>query len=149
VSFVHLSSPDETPEPIPTDYALTTTHNLISTMLDAHLSQGNDLSVEVNDVAWQRSLDMNDCALRKTVVGLAGKTGGTPRKDGFKLTAASELMAVLCLADGLAANACALTRGRPRGAEKMNRAHCDSVNERTVQFSRGNRSCPQPARNAV
>lgn len=95
MSFVHLSSPDETPEPIPTDYALTTIHNLISTMLDAHLSQGNDLSVEVNDVAWQRSLDMNDCALRKTVVGLAGKTGGTSREDGFKLTAASQLMPVL------------------------------------------------------
>ena len=83
-------------------HALTAAHNLISAMLDARLSQGNDLGVDVNDVAWQRSLDMNDRALRQTVVGLGGKTGGTPREDGFKLTAASELMAVLCLADGLA-----------------------------------------------
>ncbi|MFB6167216.1 MAG: formate--tetrahydrofolate ligase, partial [Haloferacaceae archaeon] len=82
-------------------HALTAAHNLVAAMLDARLSQGNDLDIDVNDVAWKRSLDMNDRALRETVVGLGGKTGGTPREDGFKLTAASELMAVLCLADGL------------------------------------------------
>jgi formate--tetrahydrofolate ligase len=82
-------------------HALTSAHNLISAMLDARLSQGNDLDINVNDVAWKRSLDMNDRALRKTVVGLGGETGGTPREDGFKLTAASELMAVLCLASDL------------------------------------------------
>ena len=82
-------------------HALTAAHNLIAAMLDAQLSQGNDLDIDVNDVAWKRSLDMNDRALRQTVVGLGGERGGTPREDGFKLTAASELMAVLCLADGL------------------------------------------------
>jgi formate--tetrahydrofolate ligase len=83
-------------------HALTSAHNLIAAMLDARLSQGNDLDIDVNDVSWKRALDMNDRALRQTVVGLGGETGGTPREDGFELTAASELMAVLCLADGLA-----------------------------------------------
>jgi formate--tetrahydrofolate ligase len=82
-------------------HALTSAHNLISAMLDAKISQGNDLEIDINDVAWERALDMNDRALRNTVVGLGGKTGGTPREDGFKLTAASELMAVLCLASDL------------------------------------------------
>ncbi|MBX0324460.1 formate--tetrahydrofolate ligase [Halomicroarcula sp. F13] len=82
-------------------HALTAAHNLIAAMLDARLSQGNDLDINVNDVAWKRALDMNDRALRETVVGLGGESGGTPREDGFKLTAASELMAVLCLASDL------------------------------------------------
>jgi len=82
-------------------HALTSAHNLIAAMLDARLSQGNDLDIDVNDVAWKRSIDMNDRALRQTVVGLGGKSGGTPREGGFKLTAASELMAVLCLAEDL------------------------------------------------
>ncbi|MEF8899927.1 MAG: formate--tetrahydrofolate ligase [Halovenus sp.] len=82
-------------------HALTSAHNLIAAMLDARLSQGNDLDIDVNEVAWKRALDMNDRALRKTVVGLGGNSGGTPREDGFELTAASELMAVLCLATDL------------------------------------------------
>jgi len=82
-------------------HALTSAHNLIAAMLDARLSQGNDLDINVNDVAWKRALDMNDRALRQTVVGLGGESGGTPREGGFKLTAASELMAVLCLAQDL------------------------------------------------
>ena len=82
-------------------HALTSAHNLIAAMLDARLSQGNDLDIDINDVAWKRALDMNDRALRETVVGLGGKTGGTPREDGFKLTAASELMAAICLAQDL------------------------------------------------
>ena len=82
-------------------HALTSAHNLIAAMLDARLSQGNDLGIDVNDVAWPRALDMNDRALRKTVVGLGGKSGGTPRENNFILTAASELMAVLCLAEDL------------------------------------------------
>ncbi|WP_324759414.1 formate--tetrahydrofolate ligase [Haloarcula montana] len=82
-------------------HALTAAHNLIAAMLDARLSQGNDLDININDVAWKRALDMNDRALRQTVVGLGGETGGTPREDGFKLTAASELMAALCLAEDL------------------------------------------------
>ena len=82
-------------------HALTAAHNLIAAMLDARLSQGNDLDININDVAWKRALDMNDRALRQTVVGLGGEKGGTPREDGFKLTAASELMAALCLAEDL------------------------------------------------
>ncbi|MFB6128066.1 MAG: formate--tetrahydrofolate ligase, partial [Halolamina sp.] len=82
-------------------HALTSAHNLIAAMLDAHISQGNDLDVDVNDVEWPRAMDMNDRALRETVVGLGGSSGGTPREDGFILTAASELMAVLCLAEDL------------------------------------------------
>ncbi len=83
-------------------HALTAAHNLISAMLDAHITKGNALDVDVNEIVWKRSIDMNDRALRNTVVGLGGKTGGIPREDGFLLTAASELMAVLCLAGDLA-----------------------------------------------
>ena len=82
-------------------HALTAAHNLISAMLDTHLSKGNELDIDVNEVTWKRSIDMNDRALRQTVIGLGGKSGGTPREGGFLLTAASELMAVLCLADSL------------------------------------------------
>jgi formate--tetrahydrofolate ligase len=82
-------------------HALTSAHNLIAAMLDARISQGNDLDIDINDVEWPRAVDMNDRALRQTVVGLGGKSGGTPREDGFILTAASELMAVLCLASDL------------------------------------------------
>ncbi|RYJ08488.1 formate--tetrahydrofolate ligase [Halogeometricum borinquense] len=82
-------------------HALTSAHNLIAAMLDAKISQGSELEIDVNDVEWPRALDMNDRVLRETVVGLGGKTGGTPREDGFLLTAASELMAVLCLASDL------------------------------------------------
>jgi formate--tetrahydrofolate ligase len=70
-------------------------------MLDNHLYQGKEPDIDVNEVRWKRSIDMNDRALRETVVGLGGSTGGIPREDGFLLTAASEMMAVLCLADGI------------------------------------------------
>jgi formate--tetrahydrofolate ligase len=83
-------------------HALTAAHNLISAMLDAHVYHGNEAGIDVNDVVWPRALDMNDRALREVAVGLGGKTGGVPREEGFILTAASELMAVLCLADSLA-----------------------------------------------
>ncbi|AEM59320.1 formate--tetrahydrofolate ligase (plasmid) [Haloarcula hispanica N601] len=82
-------------------HALTSAHNLIAAMLDAKISQGDDLNIDINNVSWPRAIDMNDRALRETVVGLGGKTGGTPREDSFLLTAASELMAVLCLASDL------------------------------------------------
>ncbi|WP_246989385.1 formate--tetrahydrofolate ligase [Halorientalis marina] len=82
-------------------HALTAAHNLISAMLDAKLTNDDDFDVDVTDVRWPRAIDMNDRALRNLVVGLGGKTGGTPREDNFLLTAASELMAALCLADGL------------------------------------------------
>ena len=82
-------------------HALTSAHNLISTMLDNHIKQGNELDVAVNWVNWPRAMDMNDRVLRETVVGLGGDVTGVPREDGFILTAASELMAVLCLADSI------------------------------------------------
>jgi formate--tetrahydrofolate ligase len=82
-------------------HALTSAHNLIAAMLDAKISQGDDLDIDINNVSWPRAIDMNDRALRETVVGLGGKTGGTPREDNFILTAASELMAVLCLASDI------------------------------------------------
>ncbi|MFB6300151.1 MAG: formate--tetrahydrofolate ligase [Halobacteriales archaeon] len=81
-------------------HALTAAHNLISTMLDNHIRQNTAPRIDTKAVAWKRAIDMNDRALRETVVGL-GDTGGTAREDGFLLTAASELMAVLCLADSL------------------------------------------------
>ena len=83
-------------------HALTSAHNLISTMLDNHVKQGNDLDIAVNWVNWPRAIDMNDRVLRETTVGLGGDVTGVPREDGFILTAASELMAVLCLADSIA-----------------------------------------------
>jgi formate--tetrahydrofolate ligase len=82
-------------------HALTSAHNLISTMLDNHIKQHNDLEIAVNWVNWPRAIDMNDRVLRETVIGLGGDVTGVPREDGFILTAASELMAVLCLADSL------------------------------------------------
>ncbi|RLM53852.1 formate--tetrahydrofolate ligase [Halobellus sp. Atlit-31R] len=82
-------------------HALTSAHNLVSAMLDAKISQSDEFDIDINDVSWPRALDMNDRALRDIVVGLGGKTGGTPREERFLLTAASELMAVLCLAEDL------------------------------------------------
>jgi len=83
-------------------HALTSAHNLVSTMLDNHIKQGNELDIAVNWVNWPRAIDMNDRVLRETVVGLGGDVTGVPREDGFILTAASEMMAVLCLADSIA-----------------------------------------------
>ena len=82
-------------------HALTSAHNLIAAMLDNHIMQGNELNIDVTQVNWPRAIDMNDRALRETVIGLGGETNGVPRQDEFILTAASELMAVLCLADSL------------------------------------------------
>ncbi|WP_135806535.1 formate--tetrahydrofolate ligase [Halorussus marinus] len=82
-------------------HALTAAHNLIAAMVDNHIKTGADPEIDVNRVEWPRAIDMNDRALRETVVGLGG-AGGVPREDGFRLTAASELMAVLSLAEDLA-----------------------------------------------
>jgi formate--tetrahydrofolate ligase len=79
-------------------HALTAAHNLISAMLDAHISKGNELNIEMTSVAWPRAVDHNDRALRQTVVG-AGESAGVTRMDEHVLTAASELMAILCLAE--------------------------------------------------
>ena len=82
-------------------HALTAAHNLVSAMLDNHIKQGNEHDISVNRVQWPRVLDMDDRVLREVVVGLGGDVTGVPREENFILTAASELMAVLCLADGL------------------------------------------------
>jgi formate--tetrahydrofolate ligase len=79
-------------------HAVTAAHNLIAAMIDAERTHGNDLDIEPDSVVWGRALDVNDRALRNTVIGLGGEVNGPPREDSFLITAASELMAVLCLA---------------------------------------------------
>ncbi|OYR56159.1 formate--tetrahydrofolate ligase [Halorubrum halodurans] len=82
-------------------HALTAAHDLIAAALDNHLHQGNELEIDPRRVDWPRALDVNDRALRETVVGLGGPTRGVPREDEFVITAASELTAVLGLASDL------------------------------------------------
>ncbi len=79
-------------------HAVTAAHNLLSAMLDAHIYNGNELGLDLNQIAWQRTMDMNDRALRNMVIGLGGKANGVPRESGFVITAASEVMACLALA---------------------------------------------------
>jgi formate--tetrahydrofolate ligase len=83
-------------------HAVTSAHNLLSAMLDNHLHWGNALGLDPRRVFWRRAVDMNDRALRHLVLGLGGPGQGVPREDGFDITVASEVMAILCLADGLA-----------------------------------------------
>jgi formate--tetrahydrofolate ligase len=83
-------------------HAVTAAHNLVSAVIDAERTHGNDLDIEPDSVAWDRALDVNDRALRNTVIGLGGRVNGPPREDSFLITAASELMAVLCLATDIA-----------------------------------------------
>ena len=83
-------------------HAITAAHNLLSAAIDNHLHFGNKLQLEPRTVIWRRVLDMNDRALRKILVGLGGRTMGVPRETGFDITAASEIMAILCLANDLA-----------------------------------------------
>ncbi|MCD8511481.1 MAG: formate--tetrahydrofolate ligase [Bacillus sp. (in: Bacteria)] len=82
-------------------HAITTAHNALAAMLDNHIHQGNQLNIDVRRVVWKRVLDMNDRALRNVVVGLGGPLQGVPRQDGFDITVASEIMAILCLSKDL------------------------------------------------
>ncbi len=82
-------------------HAITAANNLLSAMIDNHIHQGNKLDIDVNNIVWKRVVDMNDRALRQTIVGLGGKINGVPRQDGFMITVASEVMAILCLASDL------------------------------------------------
>lgn len=82
-------------------HAVSIAHNLLSAMLDNHLQQGNKLGIDPRQIVWKRVVDMNDRALRSIVVGLGGKMQGVPREDGFMITVASEVMAILCLASDL------------------------------------------------
>ena len=82
-------------------HAITAANNLLSATIDNHIQQGNGLSIDPRQIAWKRAMDMNDRALRNIVVGLGGKINGTPREDGFVITVASEVMAILCLASDI------------------------------------------------
>jgi formate--tetrahydrofolate ligase len=82
-------------------HAITTVNNLISASIDNHIFQGNELGLDPRRVAWRRVMDMNDRSLRKIVIGLGGKMQGIPREGGFDITAASEIMAILCLANDM------------------------------------------------
>ena len=82
-------------------HAITSAHMLLSAMLDNHIQQGNALNIDPRRIVWKRVVDMNDRELRNIVVGLGGKVHGVPRQDGFDITVASEVMAILCLANDL------------------------------------------------
>ena len=82
-------------------HAVGVAHNLLSAMIDNHLQQGNPLGIDPRRVTWRRVMDMNDRALRHLVIGLGGKADGVPRETGFDISVASEVMAILCLADGI------------------------------------------------
>ncbi len=82
-------------------HAITSANNLISAMLDNHIHQGNEQGIDVRRVVWKRCVDLNDRALRNVIVGLGGKPNGYPREDGFDITVASEIMAILCLSTSL------------------------------------------------
>ena len=108
-------------------HAITTAHNLLAALIDNHIFQGNALDLDVNRIVWKRVLDINDRALRHVVTGLGGRAHGVPRESGFDITVASEMMAILCLADGLADMKRRLGRiligctrsGRPVHAEEL------------------------------
>lgn len=82
-------------------HAITAANNLIAALLDNHIQQGNKLHIDVKRITWKRCMDMNDRQLRFIVDGLGGKVNGTPREDGFDITVASEIMAILCLSDNI------------------------------------------------
>lgn len=82
-------------------HAVTTANNLIAALLDNHIQQGNQLGIDIRRIIWKRCLDMNDRQLRFIVNGLGGKVNGTPREDGFDISVASEIMAILCLSNDL------------------------------------------------
>ena len=83
-------------------HAITASNNLLCAMIDNHMQQGNQLQIDQRRILFKRCMDMNDRALRYTVVGMGGKTNGVPREDSFQITVASEIMAILCLASDLA-----------------------------------------------
>ena len=82
-------------------HTITAAHNLLSAMIDNHINWGNESGLDVRRISWRRVLDMNDRALRDVTVALGGLGNGVPRQDGFDITVASEVMAILCLAEDL------------------------------------------------
>ena len=83
-------------------HAITAANNLIAALLDNSIMQGNPLNIDPRTITWKRCMDMNDRQLRAIISGLGGKSNGTPREDGFQITAASEIMATCCLASSMA-----------------------------------------------
>ena len=108
-------------------HAVTTAHNLLAALIDNHIQQGNTLDLDVRRIVWKRVLDVNDRALRHITLGLGGTAHGVPRESGFDFTVASEMMAILCLADGISDMKHRLGRiligytrgGRPVHAEEL------------------------------
>lgn len=82
-------------------HAITTAHNALAALLDNHIQQGNELNIDPRRIVWKRVVDLNDRALRHTIIGLGGRANGVPREDGFDITVASEIMAILCLSENL------------------------------------------------
>ena len=82
-------------------HAITAANNLLCAIIDNHIQQGNELRIDPRRILFKRCLDMNDRALRNVVIGLGGKVNGVPREDGFMITVASEIMAILCLTSGI------------------------------------------------
>lgn len=82
-------------------HAITAANNLLCAIIDNHIQQGNELRIDPRRILFKRCLDMNDRALRNAVIGLGGKVNGVPREDGFMITVASEIMAILCLSSGI------------------------------------------------
>ena len=95
-------------------HAIAAAHNLLAALIDNHVHHGNELGIDVRRVGWKRVVDMNDRALREIIVGLGGPANGFPRQDGFDIVAASEVMAILCLAESLADLKARLGRHRRR-----------------------------------
>jgi formate--tetrahydrofolate ligase len=82
-------------------HAVSAANNLLAAMIDNHIQQGNHLNIDPRKISWKRAVDINDRQLRKIVCGLGGRSDGTPREDGFDITAASEIMAILCLSKSI------------------------------------------------
>ncbi len=82
-------------------HAIGAAHNLLAAAIDNHIKQGNELNIDLTQITYKRAMDMNDRSLRNTIVGLGGTVNGQPREDGFLITVASEVMAILCLANNL------------------------------------------------
>ena len=82
-------------------HAITAANNLLAALIDNHIKQGNALDIDVTNIVWKRVMDMNDRSLREIIIGMGGKINGVPRQDGFMITVASEIMAILCLASDI------------------------------------------------
>lgn len=116
-------------------HAISSAHALLAALLDNHLFRPNTLEIDPTAITWPRCVDMNDRALRSIVVGLGGKSGGVPRQDGFVITAASEIMAIFCLAtdlDDLQERLGRIIVGYSRSGEPVRAADLEAVGAMTV-----------------